>query len=330
MKTFFYHRDIPPFLTALSAVPAMTRLRGVGMNCGCEYTDFPVFRRVGSYSRFDHSLGAALIVWHFTGEMAPAAAALFHDIATPAFAHTVDFMRGDTMKQEATEDDTEELILADGEIGPILARYGLETAQVTDYHRYPIADNDSPRLSADRLEYTLGNALQFGFAEWEELRELYDDLTVVQAPDGQPELAFCRRADALRFGRLALACGAVYVSREDRYAMQILSELLKAAIDRGILAPELLRTDEETVIAALLAHPDTAREWRRFRSLARMVPEGGLFPGRVVRAKKRYIDPLVSGEGRLSALDGDFARAVENYLAEGQEEPLFAAAGPSA
>ena len=46
------------------------------------------------------------------------------------------------------------------------------TEDVADYHRYPIADNDSPRLAADRLEYTLGNLFNYGFCSPEQLREL--------------------------------------------------------------------------------------------------------------------------------------------------------------
>ena len=83
-----YHQDIPPFLLQLAAAAPMQRLRQVGMNCGCEYTSFPRFRCLPSYSRYDHSLGVGLIVWHFTGDAAQAAAGLLHDVATPVFAHT--------------------------------------------------------------------------------------------------------------------------------------------------------------------------------------------------------------------------------------------------
>ena len=34
--TGIYHHDIPDFLREAVAAPAMQRLRGVGMNCGCE------------------------------------------------------------------------------------------------------------------------------------------------------------------------------------------------------------------------------------------------------------------------------------------------------
>ena len=41
-----YHPDIPPFLRELARTQEMRRLRSVGMNCGCEYTDFPRFQKL--------------------------------------------------------------------------------------------------------------------------------------------------------------------------------------------------------------------------------------------------------------------------------------------
>ena len=146
-----YHPEIPEFLRRLAETPPMTRLRQVGMNCGCEYTAFPQFSGWAPYSRFDHSLGVALIVWHFTGDVRQSAAGLLHDAATPAFAHVVDFLHGDHLRQESTEGRTAELIGRSPELQALLGEYGLSTADVADYHRYPIADNDSPQLSADRL-----------------------------------------------------------------------------------------------------------------------------------------------------------------------------------
>ena len=119
-----------------------------------------------------------LIVWHFTGDPAQAAAGLLHDVATPPFAHVVDFLRGDHLTQEATESGTREIIESSPDLQAVLKQYGLSTDQVADYHVYPIADNDSPRLSADRLEYTLGNALNYGLLTRDEIAALYSDLTV--------------------------------------------------------------------------------------------------------------------------------------------------------
>ena len=86
---FPYIADIPEPLKDIAEAPSIQRLRQIGMNCGCEYTSFPVFQRPGSYHRFDHSLGVALIVWRFTHDLRQAAAGLLHDIATPVFAHVI-------------------------------------------------------------------------------------------------------------------------------------------------------------------------------------------------------------------------------------------------
>ena len=149
--------EVPDFLTRAAETALMQRLGHIGMNCGCEYTSFPRFAGGKQYSRLLHSLGVGMIVWKHTGDPAQAMAGLLHDVATPVFAHVIDFMKGDYLTQEATEDGTLEMIAQSPEMQNVLHEFGLKTEQVSDYHLYPVADNDSPRLCADRLEYTLGN-----------------------------------------------------------------------------------------------------------------------------------------------------------------------------
>ena len=115
-----YHPEIPPFLQEFAQTPPMQRLKQVGMNCGCEYTGFPRFVEIGPYSRFDHSLGVALIVWHFTGSIQQTLAGLFHDVTTPVFAHVVDFLNGDHLRQESTEAGVAECLAASPEIVALL------------------------------------------------------------------------------------------------------------------------------------------------------------------------------------------------------------------
>ena len=92
-----YHNEIPGLLQELYETPPLCRLADVGMHCGCDYSSFPMFRfqpmaeQAERYTRDLHSMGTALIVQHFTGDLKQRAAGLLHDIATPVFAHVVDF-----------------------------------------------------------------------------------------------------------------------------------------------------------------------------------------------------------------------------------------------
>ena len=298
-----YHENIPDFLREFAATPPMQRIRQVGMNCGCEYTQFPRFRNLRPYSRFDHSLGAALIVWHFTRSREQALAALFHDVTTPVFAHVVDFLNGDHLRQESTEAGVAECLAASPEICRLLERYHIALEDVADYHRYPIADNDSPALSADRLEYTIGNLYNYGFLPLETLQKFYEDLTVGEDECGAVELVFRTPEIAADFTIAALNTARVYVADEDRFAMEVLAILLKDAIARGVLSAEDLWKTEPIVIEKLMADPVCRTAWLRYRNYSTIlrreecpVEEGWL----QVDAKKRWIDPLAAGCGRVS------------------------------
>lgn len=319
-----YHGKMPEWFRRFCTVPEMQRIRHVGMNCGCEYTAFPRFCNLPPYSRYRHSVGAGMITWHFTGSVEQTLAALFHDIATPVFAHTVDFMHGDYLRQEYTEGRTESIIKHSTEILALLEEYGAAADAVADYHIYPIADNDSPRLSADRLEYTLGNLTGYAMRDKAILQSYYDDICVAAGEDGAPELTFMHSDTALGFGLDALKMARIYVSAEDRYAMQRLAELLKLALSNGVLTADDLYGTEDAVIARLSADAELSTAWRKYRALHRILAPGEpAFDAaqlRVIPAKKRYIDPLIAGEGRLSAVSARFADELESF----REEPLDA------
>lgn len=305
-----YHPDIPDFLQKLSRTPAMARLRQVGMNCGCEYTSFPLFRDLRPYSRFDHSMGVALIVWHFTGSKAQSIAGALHDIATPVFAHTVDFLLGDHVTQGATEHRTTELIETSPEICAILEDIGLTVEDVADYHRYPIADNNAPRLAADRLEYSLGNLFNYGFCSLEQVKTLYEDLAVDTNEDGIAELSFKNAEKAIRFTELALKASRVYVADEDRFSMEMLAALLRLGLERGALCLNHLHTTEPEVISRLLEDPVCREKWQQFCAFSAVRqeverPDTGHWI--CVPAKLRYIDPLIQQKGRVSQ-QSDYCR----------------------
>lgn len=305
----------PGYLRPFLESEAMKRIQGCGMHCGMEYTSVPFYKDLGSYSRSVHSLGVALILEHFRCEKKVVLSGLFHDISTPAFAHVIDFLKGDHLKQEATEEKTKAILESDPLVVTDLAKLGLSVEDVCDYHRYPLADNPSPRLSSDRLEYTLHNFLNYGFASLEEVKGIYGDLTIVKNEDGLDEMAFKHTEKAKEFTLFSLKNSRVYVADADRYCMEYLARLLKKEIGRGILSEQDLYSDERHVISLLESDPRSKGDWEKYRALKHVRPaRKGDTDACSVPSKKRYIDPLVEGKGRISSLDPDVKERIDEFL----------------
>ena len=312
-----YSEDFPIFIEELINTPEFKRLSDVGMNCGCEYTSFPIFSNGKNYTRYNHSIGVALIIWHFTKDIKQSISGLLHDISSPVFAHVIDFLNGDHETQESTEEKTEEIIENSAEIQAILKKYNLTTEDVKDYHMYTIADNDSPLLSADRLEYTLGNAYYYGFKSMDEIKDIYNDLVVSKNEFGQNEISFSTLDKAIEFTSVSLENSKVYTCNVDRFSMQYLADLLKLAVDKNVISLDDLYTIEEKVIIKLQKDAELKSKWNDFINLSQIFtshekPENGYWVN--IPAKKRYINPLIVNNGRVTDLCESLSKEIDDFL----------------
>ena len=305
-----YKQDYPIFIDPYLASKSMQRLKGVDMNCGLQFTSHPGFSSYSSYSRYEHSVGVACIIWYFTHDKKQTLAGLFHDISTRAFSHVIDFVRKDYLVQESTEDNTRQFILQDTVIMNQLLCDGISVDEVSDYHVYPIADNDSPRLSADRLEYTLGNLLNYRKCTIEEIEKYYKDLTVGVSEDGKQEIMFQNPDIAEEFAFGALSCGMIYSCDFDRYGMEKLAEILRKGLkDKTIMESDLYLSEVEVVNK--LSHSDLRNTWDEYTRLYDVVKDSS--GDIMVNAKKRYIDPYICKHGRVTTSSTAFKNAVNEF-----------------
>ena len=314
MIDLFSDIPVPSFLEEGLRSPSMRRIAGIDMNCGMCYTSFPLFVKGEPYSRAQHSRNVSLLVYRFTQDSRQALAGLFHDIATPVFSHVIDFLNGDYLTQESTEERTSEMICRDPVIQDLLNSMNIHSSEVSDYHCYPVADNDMPRLSCDRLEYTLGNAVNYRFITPEKCREFLSDIQVMKNEDEETEIGFIHAGTAVEFARIALKCGRIYSGAEDRYGMEILARLLKDAIMDGVLTENDLYLDEAAVISRLTDSRFKDR-WNAFTALHE-VSECGPDEGICIDAKRRYVDPLIAEIGRASEYDNVLKEDINDFISE--------------
>ena len=243
--------DYPQFLDRYIQLPVMQRLAGVGLLCGTDWT--PLYKNRFYYSRLDHSKGVALIVWHFTHDKAQTIAGLLHDISTPVFSHVSDFRKGDALTQTATEEPTARIIRGDAELVRLLAEDGLTAEQVEDYHIYPIADNEIPQLSADRLEYMFPSGMALdGSWTMEEIRLCYNDLTILKNEEGSDELGFRTLEVAELYCEHFCMIGHILQLNENKLALHMLGQIMNMAVKAGVLSDDdFMRLSEREVMERL-------------------------------------------------------------------------------
>ena len=313
--------DYPPFLDRYIQLPVMQRLAGVGLLCGTDWT--PLYHNRFYYSRLDHSKGVALIVWHFTHDKAQTIAGLLHDISTPVFSHVSDFRKGDALTQTATEEPTARIIRGDAELGRLLAEDGLTAEEVEDYHIYPVADNEIPQLSADRLEYMFPSGMALdGSWTMEEISLCYNDLTILKNEDGVDELGFKSVQVAELYCEHFCMIGHILQLNENKLALHMLGQIMNMAEKTGVLCDDDFMTLSEKAVMEKLdgllrsaRNDELCRYYRTFRTMTKIehtnepLPEDQYFCVNL-KVKQRYINPLV-GRKRLSEVS-EKARLIIN------------------
>lgn len=324
IKDYFHilNEDFPQFLEEYMMTEPMQRIGKIGTACGTDYTK--LFNNQYFYTNLEHSIGVALIIWHFTKDQKQTLAGLFHDIATPVFKHCIDFMNGDHEKQESTEELTEKMIRDSQEIMYLLNRDHITVEEVMDYHRYPIADNDTPRLSADRLEYTFSNGLYFKKVwDLKQIKQIYDNLEVQRNEENISELGFKDLATAEKFIDGARKLWPLWISNKEKITLQFIADIMKKLSEKNIITKEELYTlSEQEVIKKIENCGDSKIQnaFLKFRKATEIEESEEPIKGKYcisIKAKRRYIIPLVStkdGYVRINEISRKAKKQIEEYL----------------
>ena len=290
--------NFPEWLIEYINTEEMLKQQYISITCGTIYSD--LFESSYFFSSLDHAIAVALIIWHFTHDKKQTLSGLFHDIATPVFKHCVDFLNGDYMTQESTEDLTTKIISESTEIKNLLKKDKILLEEVDDYHKYPIADNDTPKLSSDRLEYSLSNALlTYNLLDLDEIKEIYNDIEIQKDEEGIDELSFKTKNIARKFVKVTSRLSIIYREDRTRYSMQFLADIMKKLSEDGKITREDLYNLKESDVIEIIEnskYKDIYKIWKKTKKVKLSDEE----PKNVYYvkhgAKVRYINPLVNGE----------------------------------
>ena len=300
--------EFPDFLLEYIHTPEMQKQSKISVTSGTIYSN--MFDEIW-YSSLDHSVAVALIIWNFTKDKKQTLSGLFHDIATPVFKHCIDFMNGDHEKQESTEELTTQIIENSKEIMALLNRDHIKLEEVCDYHIYPIADNDTPKLSSDRLEYTLSNGLGVREKLWnlETVKEIYQDIEVQENEDGIPELGFKHKALAEKFVNTMSQLSCLYVGNKAKYSMQFIADIVKKMNEQNVITKKDLYTlSEKEVIQKIEDCPieNLSNCFKKWELATEIQESDELVKDKYcvsIKVKQRYIVPLVKINNQFVRID---------------------------
>ena len=315
--------NFPEWLNDYIDTKELLNQQYISVTCGTIYSD--LFESDFFFSSLDHSIAVALIIWHFTHDKKQTLSGLFHDIATPAFKHCVDFLNGDYMMQESTEDLTTEIIKNSEEIMALLKRDNIKTSEVDNYHLYPIADNDTPKLSADRLEYSLSNALfTYKLLDFDTIKMIYDDIEIQKNEENIPELGFKTQKIARDFVKVTSKLSIIYREDRTRYSMQFIADILKKLNEEGKIRKEDLYKLKEREIINIIEnskYKDVFLLWKKAKKVkvSKEKPQDVYYVHH--GAKVRYIDPLYKGvritkccKVAQNMIEKNLAYNMDNYV----------------
>ena len=308
----FIDEEYPDFLDKYLNTKTLNRLKYITQFCGCDYTKLysPLFL----YTRFDHSLVVAHMTWHFTHDKFSTIAALLHDVGTPCFAHSIDYVFGDYLNQESSEKKITDVLASDKEILAFLKEDGIKLSDLEDLSKYPILENKSPKLCCDRLDGVLHTCyIWLHTYKISEIKKVYDNLEVLTNEEGSPEIGFKDIGIALEFVCMVLVYAKELQGNTDKYVMKFVSEMVKMANEKGLITLDDLYNKKEIEIVSIFE--DNFASWKKFNESSKLIRTNNKPNGFYIsfETKKRNVIPLVKFNGSYKRINEVSSVAKDEY-----------------
>lgn len=234
-----------------------------------------------NHKRLEHAIGVMLLIRKLGGTEIEQLAGLLHDISHTAFSHVGDYVMNNTT--ETYHEQLFEATLLNSEIPDILYKYGYHPQQLLQ-ENFPLLEQPLPLLCADRLDYTLRDALHARIITPLEARSLIAKTVVHQ---GTIRLQSQESADWINhiYKRLnkEVFHAPLYV-----YANQQLSILLQDMILGGKLSPSDLMCNDTELLYRINSSKQGYEGLKAIR--AHEGYTSFLLSGPRLKIKKRHLD----------------------------------------
>lgn len=316
-----YSKNIPEYILEILDSPELNRINGIDINAGITLSGFNVYKY--NYSVLDHSLGVALILNNFITNKNQVLAALFHDIAVPAFSYATTYIEEVNFDKGDNALTNYDILVGSDKLFEYLFKNNIKIDEICDYTNFPLAYNVRPTLCAHTLEYFMHTAYMQDMCTLEEIKEMYEDIVVVPNDENMPEFCFNNPKLAEKFCLISIECGKKYRSYESKMAMKFITDTLAPMVRRAVIKRKDLYTSNDKTIMEIGLNCSDKRisdRWRYLPELKKVYTKFNKVEKKYctkIGRDLRYANPLVktnNGYIRIGDLSQNLNKKINEFL----------------
>ncbi len=267
--------------------------------------------------RFEHSLGVFVLLKIFGAPFEEQISGLIHDLSIPVFSHSVDYaLKEGSEIDHSFHDKIHKEFVKNSEIPKILKRFGFDINYILDDKNFPLKEKLLPELCADRIDYSIRDAVAYGIISKKEAEEFFENLRAIKN-----SWVFEDFESAKKFAKFYKKMNDYFYSGIATALMfRTVGDSLAYSLSRGIISQEDLFTTDERVLRKIKKFRKSDKKLELFLKrcegntafkIDKKNYDAHCF------CKSRVVDPLFKTKGsikRLSRVDKNWAKTVKEDL----------------
>lgn len=217
------------------------RLKGVHQ-AGASY----LMNEKWNVTRFDHSVGAMLLIKKLGGSVEEQIAGLLHDVSHTAFSHVIDYVFDN--ENESYHEEIFSAVVKNSEIPAILSKHGYNYEDILlDDSKWTLLERSAPELCADRVDYTLRDMYTYGYISLEEAQNFLDDLIEVNGRMVLQNIEIAEWFTKTYYKEVI----DFFMKPLNIYGNDMLAKTLKLALHKKIIHPDDFLLEDHELISKL-------------------------------------------------------------------------------
>jgi len=291
-----------PLILELINSPSFKRLREID-----QVGYLPLYQKfypqkIKKITRFEHSLGVFILLKKFGASIEEQVAGFLHDVSHGVFSHALDYVfKEGSEKNHSFQDNIFKAFIINSEIPSILSKYGLRLNFILNKNNFPLLEKELPALCADRIDYSLRNAICNQEATKKEIDYFLKNLSV------ENNLwVFKNFQSARKYAKLFFCLNKFYYSAFPTAVMfRTVGDVLKYCLENGYLKREDLFSTERVVLRRiknkLKSDPKLKTLFQRMSGKIKVKNNSQNYDI-IVYCKSRVVDPLFKEGNKIKKL----------------------------